>query len=148
MKVWALHVQWGGRFVRRFSAWMQFLFIILLWCMARRQVKSCLTRDAFVLIPCFPFIRRSCLPGWPWMGVSLLLLIRWWWLPLLFVLLSRQSRPTRRILSFWSFTVVSQLVLEALATWSQLFWFGLDLPMIDVSWQIAHGVFRTGHRLA
>lgn len=39
------------------------------------------------------------------------------------------------------------LELEALATWSQLFWFGLDLPMIDVSWQIAHGVFRTGHRL-
>ena len=55
------------------------------------------------------------------MGVSLLLLIRWWWLPLLFVLLSRQSRPSRRILSFWSFTVVRQLVLEALATWSQLF---------------------------
>ena len=81
------------------------------------------------------------------MGVSLLLLIRWWWLPLLFVLLSRQSRPSRRILSFWSFTVVSQLVLEALATWSQLFWFGLDLPMINVSWKIAHGVFRTGHRL-
>ena len=32
-------------------------------------------------------------------------------------------------------------------TWSQLFGFGLDLPMIDISWQIAHGVFRTGHRL-
>ena len=26
VKVWALHVQWVGRFVRRFSAWMQFLF--------------------------------------------------------------------------------------------------------------------------
>ena len=24
--MWALHVQWVGRFVRRFSAWMQFLF--------------------------------------------------------------------------------------------------------------------------
>ena len=33
------------------------------------------------------------------------------------------------------------------STWSQLFWFHLDLPMIDVSLQIAHGVFRTGHRL-
>ena len=49
------------------------------------------------------------------MGVSLFLLIRWSLLPVLFVLLSRQSRPSRRILSFWSFTVVSQLVLEALA---------------------------------
>ena len=49
------------------------------------------------------------------MGVSLLLLIRWSWLPLLVVLLSRQSRPSRRVLSFWSSTVVSQLVLEALA---------------------------------
>jgi len=49
------------------------------------------------------------------MGVSLLLLIRWSWLPLLFVLLSRQSRPSRRILSFSSSTVISQLVLEALA---------------------------------
>ena len=115
LKVWALHIQWGGRFVRRFSAWMQFLFIILVWCMARRQVKSCLTRDALILVPCLPFIRRSCLPGWPWMGVSLLLLILWSWLPLLFVLLSCQSRPSRRILSFWSSTVISQLVLEALA---------------------------------
>ena len=26
LKVWALHVQWVGRFVRRFSAWMQLLF--------------------------------------------------------------------------------------------------------------------------
>lgn len=69
LKVWALHIQWGGRFVRRFSAWMQFLFIILVWCMARRQVKSCVTRDALILVPCFPFIRQSCLPGWPWMGV-------------------------------------------------------------------------------
>ena len=33
------------------------------------------------------------------------------------------------------------------STWSQLFWYGLDLPMIDVSLQIAHEVFRTGHRL-
>ena len=33
------------------------------------------------------------------------------------------------------------------STWSQLFWYDLDLPMIDVSLQIAHEVFRTGHRL-
>lgn len=33
------------------------------------------------------------------------------------------------------------------STWSQFFWFGLDHPMIDVSWQITHGVFRTGHHL-
>ena len=33
------------------------------------------------------------------------------------------------------------------STWSQLFWYGLDLPMIYVSLQIAHEVFRTGHRL-
>ena len=26
LKVWALHVQLVGRFVRRFSGWMQFLF--------------------------------------------------------------------------------------------------------------------------
>ena len=136
---------------------MQVLFIILVWCMARRQVKSRLTRDALILAPCLSFIRRSCLPGVTVDGGSLLLLIRWSWLPLLFVLLSRQSRPSRRILSFWISTVMCQLVLEALAgcsaplywpsTWSQLFWFGLDLPMIDVSWQMAHGVFWTGHRL-
>ena len=33
------------------------------------------------------------------------------------------------------------------STWSQLFWFSLDRPVIDISWQIAHGVPRKGHRL-
>ena len=33
------------------------------------------------------------------------------------------------------------------STWSQLFWFSIDHPVIDISWQIAHGVPRTGHRL-
>lgn len=33
------------------------------------------------------------------------------------------------------------------STWSQLFWFSLDRPVIDISWQIAHGVLRARHRL-
>ena len=92
------------------------------------------------------------------MGVSLLVLIRWSWPPLPFVLLSRQSRPNRLTLSFWSSTVVSQSVrsfgrvfgpLYWPTTWSQLFWFSLERPVIDIlcSWQIAHGVPRTGQRL-
>ena len=33
------------------------------------------------------------------------------------------------------------------STWAQLFCFTLDRPVIDVSWQIAHGVLQTGQRL-
>ena len=33
------------------------------------------------------------------------------------------------------------------STWAQLFWFSHDHPVIDVSWQIANGVLRTGQRL-
>ena len=29
------------------------------------------------------------------------------------------------------------------STWPQLFWFSLDRPVIDISWQIAQGVPRT-----
>lgn len=94
--------------------------IIHVFCMALRQVISCLTRVLLTLVPCLPFIRQSCLPGYPWMGLSLLLLINWSWLPLLFILLSRQSRPSRLTLSFWSSAVVSQLVLEALVVCSAL----------------------------
>ena len=33
-------------------------------------------------------------------------------------------------------------------TWEQLFWFGTDRPVIDLSWKIAHGVLYTAERLA
>ena len=110
LKVWALHVQWVPRFVRRFSAWMQFLFYYTRVLYGSTPGDLLSYPRCVDFSSCLPFIRRSCLPGSPWMGVSLLLPIRWLWPLLRFVLLSRQSQPSPLNLSFWSSTVVSQLV--------------------------------------
>ena len=32
-------------------------------------------------------------------------------------------------------------------TWDHFFWFGIDRPVIDLSWQVAHGALPTADRL-
>ena len=157
LKVWALHVQWVVRFVGASQLGRSSLSIIHVFCVALRQVISCPTREVLTLVPCLPFIRQTCLPGWPWMGALFALADS-------LVVASSSVRPP--VSSVSTKSTYSPLLefhrrepacvrsfgrvfgpLYWPSTWSQLFWFSLDRPVIDISRQIAHGVPRKGHRL-
>ena len=157
VKVWALHVQWVGRFVRRFSAWMQFLFYYarVLYGSTPGDLLSYPRRVALSSLP--PFY-QAVLSAWvavdggfsapadtlvvasssvrtPVSAVSTKSTYS--------LLLEFHRREPACVVSFGR--VFGPLYWPS--TWAQLFWFSLDRPVIDVSWKIAHGVLRTGQRL-
>ena len=157
LKVWALHVQWVGRFVRRFSAWMQFLFYYtrVLYGSTPGDLLSYPRRVDFSSLPLF---YQAVLSAWvavdggfsapadtlvvasssvrtPVSAVSTKSTYS--------LLLEFHRREPACVVSFGR--VFGPLYWPS--TWAQLFWFSLDRPVIDVSWKIAHGVLRTGQRL-
>ena len=157
LKVWALHVQWVGRFVRRFSAWMQFLFYYtrVLYGSTPGDLLSYPRRVDFSSLP--PFY-QAVLSAWVAVdgGFSapadtLVVASSSVRTPVSVVstkstyslLLEFHRREPACVVSFGR--VFGPLYWPS--TWAQLFWFSLDRPVIDVSWKIAHGVLRTGQRL-
>ena len=144
-KVWALHVQWVGRFVRRFSAWMQFLFYYtrVLYGSTPGDLLSYPRRVDFSSLPPFyqavlsadTLVVASSSVRTPVSAVSTKSTYS--------LLLEFHRREPACVVSFGR--VFGPLYWPS--TWAQLFWFSLDCPVIDVSWKIAHGVLRTGQRL-
>ena len=157
VKVWALHVQWVGRFVRRFSAWMQFLFYYarVLYGSTPGDLLSYPRRVALSSLP--PFY-QAVLSAWVAVDGG-------FFAPAdTFVVASSSVRAHVSVVSTKSTyslhlefrrhepaCVVSfGRVFGPLywpSTWAQLFCFSLNRRVIDVSWQIAQGVLRTGQRL-
>ena len=146
LKVWALHVQWVDRFVGASQLGRSSLSIIRVFCVALRQVISCPTREVLTLVPCLPFIRRTCLPGWPWMGALFALADS------LVVASSSVRPPVSSVSTKSTYSLLLEFHRREPAcvrsfgrvfgplywpsTSSQLFWFSLDRPVIDISWQI------------
>ena len=143
LKVWALHVQWVGRFVRRFSAWMQFLFYYarVLYGSTPGDLLSYPRRVALSSLP--PFY-QAVLSAWVAVDGGFFAP------PDTFVVASSSVRAHVSVVSTKSTyslhlefhrhepaCVVSfGRVFGPLywpSTWAQLFCFSLDLPVIDVS---------------
>ena len=155
--MWALHVQWVGRFVRRFSAWMQFLFYYarVLYGSTPGDLLSYPRRVDLSSLP--PFY-QAVLSSWVTVDGG-------FFAPAdTFVVASSSVRAHVSVVSTKSTyslhlefhrhepaCVVSfGRVFGPLywpSTWAQLFCFSLNRRVIDVSWQIAQGVLRTGQRL-
>ena len=157
LKVWALHVQWVGRFVRRFSAWMQFLFYYsrVLYGSTPGDLLSYPRRVDFSSLP--PFY-QAVLSAWVAVDGDFFALA-----DTLVVASSSVRTPVSSVSTKSTYCLLLDSHRREPAcvrsfgrvygplywpsTWSQLLWFSLDRPVIDISWQIAHGVPRTGHRL-
>ena len=157
LKVWALHVQLVGRFVRRFSGWMQFLFHYsrVLYGSTPGDLLSYPRRVGLSSLP--PFY-QAVLSAWVAVDGG-------FFAPAdTFVVASSSVRAHVSVVSTKSTyslhlefhrhepaCVVSfGRVFGPLywpSTWAQLFCFSLNRRVIDVSWQIAQGVLRTGQRL-
>ena len=109
----------------------------------------------WTLVPSPPFIRRSCLPAVDEGFFALA--------DTLVVASSSVRTPVSSVSTKSTYSLrleflrreqacvrIFGLVFGPLywpSTWSQLFWFSLDRSGIDISWQIALRVPRTGHRL-
>jgi len=157
LKVWALHVQWVGRFVRRFSAWMQFFFTYsrVLYGPTPGDLLSYPRRVDFSSLP--PFY-QAVLSAW--VAVDGGFFAR---ADTLVVASSSVRTPVSSVSTKSTYSLLLEFhrreptcvrsfgpVFGPLywpSTWSQLFWFSLDRPVIDISWQISHGGPRTGQRL-
>ena len=120
------------------------------------------TRLLIILAFCPHFIVPSCLPGGKSKGRilnagPLLSLVHF---PLIIAVLSlrpllsmstnfyslRAARPTPPPTCVETFRPQYRDLCWP-STWSQLFCFNLDRPVIDLSWKVAHGVLYTADRL-
>ena len=155
--MWALHVQWVGRFVRRFSAWMQFLFYYAR-VLNGSTPGDLLSYPRRVDLSSLPPFYQAVLSAWVAVDGG-------FFAPAdTFVVASSSVRAHVSVVSTKSTyslhlefhrhepaCVVSfGRVFGPLywpSTWAQLFCFSLNRRVIDVSWQIAQGVLRTGQRL-
>ena len=157
LKVWALHVQLVGRFVRRFSAWMQFLFRYSR-VLYGSTPGDLLSYPRSVDFSSLPYFYQAVLSVWVAVDGGFFALA-----DTLVVASSSVRTPVSSVLTKSTYSLLLEFHRREPAcvrsfgrvfgplywpfTWSQLFWFSLDCPVIDISWQIAHEVPRTGHRL-
>ena len=161
LKVSSLLVQWIRRYASSPSSWVPF-FSFWFSNQFHATIDAVLANPSAYyssILPLPPFIVPCCLPGGKLKSrvlnaAPLLSLVHF---PLIIAVLSlkpllsmftnfyslRAARPPHCVEKFhpqygdlyWS------------STWSQLFCFNLDRPVIDLSWKVAHGVLYTADRL-